>query len=146
MPRKLSPRRVHRNRLYTTTEAAEAVGGKPQTIQSWIWREGLKTADGSRPHLIRGSDLIAFMKARYDAKRQTCAPDELYCLGCKAPRQPAFEEADLIYRYPSGAARIRSLCPICTAVMCQVFSAEQLAEFARNVTVIKNVGLHPQNN
>lgn len=141
MPTIRSSRRVKKNRFYSTTTAAEAIGGKRQTIQVWIWRHGLKTVDGFRPHMIRGQDLIAFMAAKKAARKQQCGPGDFFCFGCKALRPAAFQEVELIRQFPRGGGTLRALCAQCTCIMHRLVSRDQLVEFARVCSVTIRIDL-----
>ncbi|WP_442577796.1 hypothetical protein ACSBOB_19795 [Mesorhizobium sp. ASY16-5R] len=133
MPKKLSSRLVKKNRYYSREQAAKAVGGRKQTIDVWVWRQGLKTVNG----FIPGRDLIDFMQARSAARRKPCKPGHVFCLGCKDSRAPAFDEVELVRHETNGSAIIRALCPECSSVMCRNVSREQLADFARRYRVTK---------
>ncbi len=102
MPKRFSTFRIKKNLHYTTEEVAKVLGAKRQTVQQWVWRQGLQTVDNRVPHLVRGSTLIEFIKIKNNRKRQKCGLHEFYCFSCKAPRPAAFDEADLVKRFASG--------------------------------------------
>ena len=140
MAKRISTFRVRKNRLYTTKTAAEALGVKTQTVQVWIWRDGLPVEDEVRPRLIRGSALITFFEAKKKRRRYKLGPTQFACLSCKAPREAAFKEIDLIHRI-GAAMQIRAICPECGKLMHLFVSSEQLAAFARTHKVINRADL-----
>ncbi|MEQ1942334.1 MerR family DNA-binding transcriptional regulator [Mesorhizobium sp. VNQ89] len=107
-------RKIKRNRPYTPDEAAHLTGVTPVTIRRWRER-GLMSIPETRPAIILGCDLIDFVKAQQTPK-QHCQPHECYCLKCRAPRAPAFDEVEIIViNVRSG--NMRALCCECTTVM-----------------------------
>ena len=81
-------RLVKTHRTYTVEEIASLFHVHRNTVREWVKR-GLPTCDDRRPMLILGPELAAFLQARRLKNRQTCAPGELYCVRCRAPRVPA---------------------------------------------------------
>ena len=57
-----------------------------QTVRAWVNKNGLKTIDTSRPILIYGYDLIAYLKAQNDKGKCQTEFDQLYCMKCKDQR------------------------------------------------------------
>lgn len=109
-------RRIKGKYSYTIEEAARALSLHSNTVRNWVRRGGLPAMTGSRPHLILGSVLIEFLKARRLALKRKCGIGELYCLKCRAPRRPV---PDLIEHRPmaSGRTRIVGICSTCESLM-----------------------------
>jgi excisionase family DNA binding protein len=109
-------RRIKSKYSYTVEEAARALNLHRNTVRNWVRRGGLPAMTGSRPHLILGSVLIEFLKARRLALKRKCGIGELYCLKCRAPRRPVL---DLIEHrlMASGRTRIVSICSTCESLM-----------------------------
>jgi len=114
MARRPDGRKVKRHRSYTVDEAARCLGSSPVTIRRWI-KTGLPSMAERKPALILGDDLIAFLKARRPA-RQKCLPAQCYCLKCHAPRDPAFDEVEIV-PISTTSGNMRALCSICATVM-----------------------------
>src|SRR5690606_17853209 len=85
------------------------------TVRRWLASGALPDVSDRKPALIRGIDLIAFLKGR-KPPRQRCRPDQLYCFRCRVPREPAFGEVEILSRNATGG-NMRALCSTCTAVM-----------------------------
>ncbi len=80
-------RLVKRDATFTVDEIAELFTVHPNTVRNWM-ASGLKSIDGRRPLLIHGSDLIAYLHHQQKRRKRTCAPGELFCFKCRAPRSP----------------------------------------------------------
>ena len=106
-------RAVKSHESYTVEEVARNQGVSKGTVRRWL-KSGLPSLNEKRPCLILGGDLIDFLKGRKKPK-QTCKPEECYCFKCKAPRKPAFGEAEYQPITPMNGQLI-ALCE-CTTLM-----------------------------
>ena len=89
-----------------------AVDATPGTVRHWHKHKGLEAVTGLWPPIFRGVDIIAFFKRRYGARKQRCGPGRIYCLKCKAPKEPALGMADYRADTPKRGALI-GICPDC---------------------------------
>ena len=125
VPKTFSPHRIQTHLIYTPKEAAEALGAHWQTVIQWIKTSGLEAETSSKPWMIRGEDLKVFLGARQTRRKQRLAPHHLYCLGCKAPREPAGRMAE--YRQETDTTgMLVALCPDCLNVMNKIVSRSTL--------------------
>jgi len=124
MARRHDVRRVKIHRCYTTSELAEVLGVAKLTVSRWI-DDGLPVIERKRPLLIHGSDLRAFLQARRPRK-QPCRPGQFYCFRCRAPKRPAFGEADFLPK-TTKTGMLEGLCPDCATIMCRVARTASLA-------------------
>lgn len=99
--------KIHRN--YTVEEVASLYGVHRNTVRAWVKR-GLPTNDELRPMLILGRDLVAFLQAQRTKNKRTCQPGEIYCVRCRAPKEPAGDMAD----YEPLTATLGNLIAICS--------------------------------
>jgi hypothetical protein len=121
---------------YTVDEAARTVGtGKP-AVRRWIER-GLPVIDGRKPALIRGVDLLEFLKARAKPK-QTCPPGQCFCVKCKTSHPPDGGMAEFVQLTPTNG-NLRGLCPVCGTMMHRRTSLMQLEQI-RGVLAVSIVG------
>ena len=97
------------------------------TVRGWI-RGGLPTIDARRPTLITGSDLRRFLEAKSKKRKQPCAPREIYCVRCRAPKAPAESIADYI-PITSNSGNLRGLCPDCGTLIHRRVSYAKLDDF-----------------
>jgi hypothetical protein len=72
-------RRVKIHSNFTVNDIASLFGIHKNTARGWV-KEGLPTIDDSRPTLITGHDLVAFLKTRRAQRKQRCRPGEIYCV------------------------------------------------------------------
>ena len=100
MKRSYDYQRVRSHRPYTIATLAALYDVDPATVRRWIKHGGLDVAIicKKRPIVLQGSLVKAWMKARKTAKKQPCAPNEMYCVRCKAPRQIAPESFHIVQR------------------------------------------------
>ncbi|MBL3677531.1 MAG: helix-turn-helix domain-containing protein [Alphaproteobacteria bacterium] len=111
-----STKRIRRAYTYTAYEVADLFGVSSETVFRWIRDEGLVRLPGSRKYFVHGSDLAAFLERRNRKNKSPCAPGQIYCLKCRAPRTP---ESGLLERQdlPNGATRVCGLCTTCGTLM-----------------------------
>jgi hypothetical protein len=140
MPKRLSAARVKQYRNYTYAEAARAIGGKICTLQSWVRAGLLSIIRDKIPYLIRGRDLIDCITLKY-ARKPLALVTEFFCLGCKAPRSPAFDEVELVRQFPRGGGLLRGLCCCCGCLMHRQTSPAQLSEISRKLRVTNTIDL-----
>ncbi len=106
--------RVRSHRPYTIVTLAELLEVNPATIRRWIKLHGLDMAitNTRRPIILNGAKIKDWMKARQVAKRQPCAPNEMYCVRCKSPRQIMVETFQIIQRNASKLS-VKGECEVC---------------------------------
>jgi len=110
---------------YTVDEVARTVGvGKP-TVRRWI-KGGLPVIDARKPAIIRGVDLLEFLKDRAKAK-QPCPPGCCYCVKCKTSHPPDGGMAEFVQLTPTNG-NLRGLCPVCGTMMHRRTSLKQLQQ------------------
>ena len=98
MKRSYDYQRVRSHRPYTITTLAKLMEVNPATVRRWIKLNGLDVAIVSETGrtILQGAKIKAWMKARQIAKKQPCAPNEMYCVRCKAPRQITPESLHIV--------------------------------------------------
>ncbi len=131
--RRHSARSIKRLRTYNVREAAKATGASPATVRHWS-RNGLKPVEGLWPPIFRGVDVIDFFKQRADQRKQPCGPGRMFCLHCKEPKTPAFNEAEF---RPDGPklGTLTGLCPDCAGLMHRRTSIAKLDAAAGDLKV-----------
>ena len=124
MPKRLNSNLAKIHRCYSVEEAAAIWGIHKQTVRNWI-KAGLRTIDDSRPTLIHGSDLRQFVKDKNSRSKRPCVINEIYCVKCRKPQQPAMSMVDYV---PSSDDRgcLTGLCQSCESVINRFVSAAQL--------------------
>lgn len=110
-----SRRRIKLHRIYTVDEVAKTLDVVKPTVRRWIKSGGLPALTDRRPWLVQGADLNDFLRAAR-TQRQTCEPDECYCVKCRKPQRPAGAFAEFIPLTPTGG-NLRAICPACETLM-----------------------------
>jgi excisionase family DNA binding protein len=126
-------RRVKIHRSYAVEQAARRLGVHKNTVRAWI-KVGLPTIDDRRPILIRGSDLIAFLRARRARKKRPCSPGQMYCFRCRAPKFPAGDMAEYI-AITEKVVNLTAICPDCTSMMHRLVSRAKLENFPAKMDI-----------
>jgi hypothetical protein len=120
---RLDHRRIKIHWPYAVDEVALALTIAKGTVRRWL-KGGLQTVDARRPALIRGADLIVYMKSRRRPK-QPCPLGECYCFKCRASRKPASGKAEYITLNPVSG-NLRATCSSCGSLMHRRTSIAQL--------------------
>ena len=110
-----SHRRVKRLRTYDVGEAARATNVTTATVRAWIKR-GLLTVPQTRPTIIRGADLIQFLQNQKQTRKKPCGAGRIFCLSCKEPKRPAFDEIEFVLDGPKTGSLV-GMCPNCSTIM-----------------------------
>jgi hypothetical protein len=119
-----NPRRVKIHRSYSVDDVAQLFGCHRNTIRHWQ-KHGLKPIDGRRLVVFEGNTLAAFLDARRQARRRRLKPGEIYCLPCRAPKEPAGNMAEYVpLTDPRG--NLRGICPTCGRLIHRVASRAQI--------------------
>src|SRR5271157_3895485 len=119
-------RRVKIHRSYTVEEIVRLFGNHKNTVRGWL-KAGLPANDDKRPTLILGRELIVFLKARRARNKRTCLPGEIYCVRCRAPKQPAGGMAE--YRpITERFGNLTAICPDCNSIMNRCVSLAKLEQ------------------
>jgi len=70
---------------------------------------------GERPALVRGDDLIGFIKSQRKQRKHRLALDHFYCLRCRVPRKAA---GDLAECQESGERfTLIAMCETCETIL-----------------------------
>ena len=119
-------RRICVSQSYTVQEAATLLNRQAPTIRQWI-RQGLPILQGTSPRLIHGSDLKAWLGARWKARKHPCGIAQLYCCKCRRPRRP---KPDSVATKPlsTKTVTVSGKCGACGTAMQQPRSLNNLAE------------------
>ena len=131
--RNYNHRLVKIHRTYAVEEMASLFGIHRNTVRQWLL-QGLVTIDHRRPLLVSGSVLVTFLKARRASNKRPCAPGEIYCLPCRAPKAPAGNA--VAYRpMTQDRGNLVGTCPDCGAHLYRRCSLAKLAASTGNLRV-----------
>jgi hypothetical protein len=124
---------------YTVSEVAGILSKSEKTIFNFI-NEGLKTIDDKKPFLIRGFNLIDFLKNKNDKKRHPLKINEFYCLSCKEARAPEHKAITLIQNHTNLITQ--AVCPICHKTMNRPYSISNYPELKKIFTIEEKLRLY----
>jgi len=128
--------KIHRN--YTIEDIAALFQLHKNTVRSWV-KQGLPVIDSNRPMLILGSDLREYLQSKRKANKTPCKLNELYCVSCKAQKEPALNMTEF-KAINEQTGRLIGLCPTCDSVMNKFISQSKLSAIQAKleVTITKN--------
>jgi hypothetical protein len=129
--------KIHRN--YTFEELAGVFDVHKNTIANWV-KDGLPCLKERRPFLIMGVEAREFLKAQRVSKKQSCKPNEFYCMRCKKPTKPA---EDLVEFLPISTTkgRLMGFCSCCECVVNKFIGCASLERYAKIFDLIKPTAL-----
>jgi hypothetical protein len=136
MARLYSLRGISKDRVYTFKMAARTVGVSEATFRKWP-AQGLKVITDQRPYLVRGADLLEYLKNRQMANKRPMAKTQFFCMRCKAPRHAS---GDGINYLPTTelTGRLSGNCAVCGARIGRFCKASDLEELAENQAIRRN--------
>ena len=134
MARRGNPTGIKSHRIYTVWEAAEATGRHRKTIIRWLKFCGLIADTSQKPWLIKGYDLKSFLEHNRQKAKCKLALHHLYCLGCKAPREPDGKFADYTQQTLT-TGMLSALCPSCGNIINKVIRRSDLETIRAKIEV-----------
>ena len=132
--KRFDSRRVKIHRSYAVDEAAKILRSHKNTVRNWVG-QGLHTVDAHRPILIRGADLKEFLVARRLRGKSRCAPGQLYCVRCRAPKDPAAQSAEYI-AITAASGNLKGSCPDCGTHIYRRVSLRRLGSVTGDLAVL----------
>jgi hypothetical protein len=127
MAKRVSTRRVKKDRLYTYDEASELLGITSGTVRSWR-SSGLSVMTASTPHYILGAELIAYVEKRQRKRSVKSCLDKIYCFTCKDHRKPLGSMIDYI-PITATRGRLMGLCETCEGQLNRFAAKADLGKF-----------------
>jgi len=127
MARRFQTRGISKDRVYTIKMAARTVGVSEQTFRQWH-KDGLHLISDKRPYLVRGADLIDFLKKREKANKVPMCKGQFFCMACKAPRDA--RKGSITYSATTAlTGRLSGLCAVCGGKLGQFCRAASSSDF-----------------
>src|SRR3954466_4602648 len=84
--RRYNVRRIRATWPYSVQEIAALLGIHKNAVLRWLG-SGLSADRSHKPFLVRGDELIRFLKQRQQANRRKCGSEEFFCFRCRVPRE-----------------------------------------------------------
>ncbi|MCT4574879.1 MAG: helix-turn-helix domain-containing protein [Alphaproteobacteria bacterium] len=123
---------------YSTEEIAGLLNVSEKTIRNWR-SDGLKTIDDKQPYLIRGLDLIEFIKKKNSKSKKPTEFNEMFCLSCKEARTAYKREVKL--EQQSKMIVAWALCSECKTKMRKPYKIEAFSDLKKNFTLVDELRL-----
>lgn len=136
MPKQPRMNRIKSLHLYTIFEASEVTGVSPRTIRNWATK-GLRLMQDDGPALVRGDDLIVFIKGQRNQRRQSLSLDRFFCLRCRAPRAPAGGLAECVEH--NSRVTLIAICEACETILRKPLARADLSKL-RGLLDIEEAG------
>lgn len=135
MGKRLSVRRIKKDRPYTYEDAAYELGRSIHTVRSW--RDmGLPVMVETRPHLIIGEDLINFIQSRRKPRVKP-APDQFRCCKCQRLTRPLDGIAFYTAKTPARG-QLEAFCEVCERACFKWAGEKSLASLGRVLEIVRN--------
>lgn len=115
MAKRVSTRKIKKDRLYTYEEAGDALGLTSHTLRTWR-HLGLQVMTSGSPHYILGAELIAHIERKTGQRSVKLGMDQMYCFKCKGPQMPLWAMVDYI-PINDTRGRLTGLCKTCDGVL-----------------------------
>jgi hypothetical protein len=112
---RINPRLIKLHRPYSVEEIARTLGVHKNSVRGWI-KGGLPTVDRSRPVLILGHELRAYLERKRKSAKRPCPPGTLYCFKCRRPRAPAMGLVEA-NRMNATTGNLIAICEDCGTMM-----------------------------
>lgn len=125
--RRRNPNLVKINRNYTFDELAGVFGVHKNTVAAWV-KNGLPCLKEKRPFLILGMDAKLYLQVQRRGKQQKCKVNELFCMRCKRPTEPACNFVEYVPNSPTKG-RLVGFCSGCECVVNKFVSFDSLAGY-----------------
>jgi hypothetical protein len=109
--RKHNASRIREKHCYTVEEVADLLNTHKNTVRLWM-KQGLRRIDDTKPYLIHGLDLKAFLTKRQQSAKQPCKAGEIYCFRCRCPRKPWEGIVDVTF-LNQKTAQLTGICSVC---------------------------------
>lgn len=124
MAKKLNHNLVKMHRSYTVSDVCELFDLHKNTVLNWV-KNGLQPIDSCKPAMIQGLTLKSFLKNRNTDSKQRCKPNEMFCMRCKAPTEPANRKV-ILTRQKSQTGQLKGTCPHCNGGLFKFCSIKNL--------------------
>lgn len=134
MARRYSTRGIRKARVYTIKQAARIVGVSEVTFRKWP-KQGLKIISDKRPYLVRGEELIDFLRKRQSSNRMHMRRDQFRCLSCDGPCDAANQRAEF-RPLTELTGRLSANCKDCGNKVGRFCSIAQLHALGETLTIV----------
>lgn len=139
--RKYNTNLIKQRHSYALAEIALIYRVHIRTAQNWV-KQGMKVIDASsKPYLVYGIDIKAFLKQQANKRKCPLKEDEFFCPKCKSARKSirgktTINITDRKLGKCNKLAFIRGLCEICRCRLIRFTSDKKLNETMQNTMLL----------
>jgi hypothetical protein len=133
-----NPQLAKRHVSYSVDEIARLFEVHRNTVRAWI-KAGLQTIDSRRPQLVHGADLASYLRNKRKARKQRCAPGEMFCMRCRVPRRPVDDRATF-QPLTASQGNLAGRCNACASRMFRRVSIAKLASATGDLALTMTQG------
>jgi hypothetical protein len=131
--KRFNARLIKLHRSYSVDEAARTLGANKNSVRGWI-KDGLPAFTESRPALIMGHDLRAFLERRQKAAKCPNGPGRFRCFKCRQPMRPALGMVEYVPRN-DVAGNLKAICEGCGGWMHRAARLASIPDVMPNIDV-----------
>jgi len=131
---------------YTIEEICELYkpyGLHPQTVRTWINKNGLPAIKGS-PTLIYGYNLKKFLGKMNVSGKCSTEFNELFCMKCKDAKRPYKRRVSLEHK--DSFLKVKGHCPDCKSVMFQSYKMDYYQRLKKTFVTVALLELYDSTN
>ena len=129
-------------KCYSVPEVGLLIKRSEKTVFTFI-KDGLKLIDDKKPFLIRGQDLIAYLRQINGRKKCPTEFNEMYCPKCREARTPKAKEITIT---PDFGIKAKGICPICKTVMNKNYKTDALSDLKRLFKIVGKLCISDSDN
>ena len=128
---KVNLSKIRTTSAYSFNDIAQLFGCNIATVRRWK-RDGLPIMNNTKPILVHGTELKAWLQSRQKARKRPCAPDEMFCFssGCRKGRLPAIGSVR-IRKSNQKVGMIEAQCNECRKNIRKGYAMADLAEIEK---------------
>lgn len=130
------PHAVKAHRCFDASELAKRLDVHPNTIMTWEKKGLQRLPDCGRRPLFTSDAVNAFLSKRKAARRVKCPPGTIYCLKCRAARNPANGLVRIVL-INAASGNLKANCDTCGKAM------NRRAPIARLAAIMPGISVQP---
>jgi len=128
------PHAVKAHRCFDVSELARRLGVHPNTIGAWEKKGLQRLPDCGRKALFTSDAVNAFLSQQKAARRVKCPPGTIFCLKCRAARNPAGGLVRIV-AINAASGNLKANCDTCGKPMNRRAPIDRLAAIMPGIDV-----------
>jgi hypothetical protein len=121
-----NPRLAKTHRNYSVGELAALYKVHKNTVLAWRDAGLIPIADRRKPLVFLGAEVTIFLRKKRQKNKHPLRPGQIYCVGCRDAKEPAYGEAEYVPSTPTSG-NLRGLCHTCARLIHRRVSRANLA-------------------